>query len=70
MVSSPLGLSTHSSFSLFLISGLAALISIFKFDVGVQGSQSPASLPLVGVVREPMFPWYSVDIFLGVFVSA
>lgn len=46
--------SIPSAFSLFLISGLAALISIFRLDVGVQGSTEPTSLPFLGVVRGPM----------------
>lgn len=46
--------SMHSSFSRFLMSGLAALISILRLDVGVQGSTEPTSLPFLGVVRGPM----------------
>lgn len=44
----------HSSFSRFLMSGLAALMSILRLEVGVQGSTEPASLPFLGVVRGPM----------------
>lgn len=53
--------SIPSSFSLFLMSGLAALISILRLDVGVQGSTEPTSLPFLGVVRGPMtkkITWY------------
>lgn len=37
--------------SLLLISGLAALISIFRFEVGVHGSAGRGSLGFGGVVR-------------------
>ncbi len=52
-------LSTARSFSRLRISGLAALMSIFRLEVGVQGSLDGASRPLVGVVRGPMFLWLS-----------
>ncbi len=54
-------LSRHSSFSRFLMSGLAALMSILRLDVGVQGSTEPTSLPFLGVVRGPMVSWLSPD---------
>lgn len=54
-------LSTACSFSRLRISGLAALMSIFRLEVGVQGSLDGASRPLVGVVRGPMLLWLSSD---------
>ena len=55
--------SMHSSFSLFLMSGRAALMSILRLEVGVQGSTEPTSLPFLGVVRGPMADccWLSAD---------
>lgn len=61
----------HSSFSLFLMSGLAALMSILRLDVGVQGSTERTSIPFFGVVRGPMVIQLStnatrgLDNFLG-----
>ncbi len=52
-------LSMHSSFSRFLMSGLAALMSILRLEVGVQGSTEPTSIPFLGVVRGPMVGWFS-----------
>lgn len=68
-------LSMHSSFSRFLMSGLAALISILRLEVGVQGSTEHTSLPFLGVVRGPMAIWFSSDTshvpnnFFGVFTG-
>lgn len=53
--------SLHSSFSRFRMSGLAALMSIFRLEVGVQGSQGTIDLlsrPFLGVVRGPMADKY------------
>lgn len=62
--------------SLLRISGLAALMSIFRLAVGVQGSPWAISLGLVGVVKGPKSGWLSgngkftaVDAFRGVFIS-
>lgn len=54
-------LSTACSFSRLRISGLAALMSIFRLEVGVQGSLDGASRPLVGVVSGAMLLWLSSD---------
>lgn len=65
----------HSSFSRFLMSGLAALMSILRFEVGVQGSTERASLPFLGVARGPIVGWFSTDTgywpnnFFGVFIT-
>lgn len=53
--------SLQSSFSRFLMSGLAALMSIFKLEVGVQGSQESIDLlspTFLGVVRGPMAAFF------------
>lgn len=54
--------SLHSSFSRFRMSGLAALMSIFRLEVGVQGSQRSIGLlspTFLGVVRGPMAAFFS-----------
>ena len=62
--------------SLLRISGLTALMSIFRLAVGVHGSPWEISLGLVGVVKGPKSGWISantifaaVDSFRGVFIS-
>lgn len=75
--STPSRPSLHSSFSRFLMSGLAALMSILRLEVGVQGSTEPTSRPFLGVVRGPMVCWFSADtahwpddVFFGVFTGS